>query len=71
MVSYALHCVLSSDNYLICLIAIFLIITTAILQWLVEAMDPTGPFALGQELGLVDCAVGPFLLRLCVLEHYR
>jgi glutathione S-transferase len=41
------------------------------LQWLVDSMHPQGPFALGQELGLVDCAIAPFLIRLCVLEHYR
>jgi hypothetical protein len=41
------------------------------LQWLVDNIDPAGPFALGPDLGLVDCAVVPFLLRLYVLEHYR
>lgn len=41
------------------------------LQWLVDSMHPQGPFALGQELGLVDCAITPFLIRLCILEHYR
>lgn len=41
------------------------------LQWLVDNMHPQGPFAMGAELGLVDCAVAPFLLRLFILEHYR
>lgn len=41
------------------------------LQCLVDNMHPEGPFAMGTELGLVDCAVVPFLLRLFVLEHYR
>jgi glutathione S-transferase len=41
------------------------------LEWLVDSMHPQGPFALGQQLGLVDCAIAPFLIRLFVLQHYR
>jgi glutathione S-transferase len=41
------------------------------LQWLVDSMHPEEPFALGQQLGLVDCAIAPFLIRLFILEHYR
>jgi len=41
------------------------------LQWLVDVLHPVGPFALGPELSLVDCAVAPFLIRLSVLQHYR
>jgi hypothetical protein len=41
------------------------------LQWLVDSMHSQGPFALGQQLGLVDCAIAPFLTRLFILEHYR
>lgn len=41
------------------------------LQWLVDNMHPQGPFAMGQQLSLVDCAIAPFLIRLFVLEHYR
>jgi glutathione S-transferase len=41
------------------------------LSWLLQHMDAAGPFALSDNLSLVDCAVVPFLLRLYILEHYR
>lgn len=41
------------------------------LEWLAETLHAEGPFALGDSLSLVDCAVLPFLLRLPILQHYR
>jgi glutathione S-transferase len=41
------------------------------LEWLVDASEENGPWFLGDDFTLADCAVVPFLLRLPVLNHYR
>lgn len=40
------------------------------LTWL-DTLLATGPYFLGAQFSLVDCAIVPFLLRLPVLEVYR
>lgn len=37
---------------------------------LLHQFDPQGPFALSDQLSLVDCAVAPHILRLYILKHY-
>ena len=41
------------------------------LQWLQDQMDSAGPWFMGREFSLVDCAILPWFLRMPVLEHYR
>jgi len=38
------------------------------LKWLDGALDAKGPFALGENFTIADCAMIPFALRLAVLE---
>lgn len=49
--------------------------TSAILvkevEFLQNNISPTGPYLMGAELTLVDAAVIPFFIRLCVIKHYR
>ena len=44
---------------------------TSSLKSFAEAMEPEGPFFMGESLGLVDIALVPFSLRFYVLKHYR
>lgn len=37
-------------------------------RWLDGALDPKGPFALGENFTLADCALAPFAIRLRLLE---
>ncbi|MEW5298557.1 MAG: hypothetical protein WDW36_001667 [Sanguina aurantia] len=40
-------------------------------EFLQNNISPTGPYLMGAELTLVDAAVIPFFIRLCVVKHYR
>lgn len=37
---------------------------------LLQQYHPEGPFALSDQLSLVDCAIAPHFLRLYILRHY-
>eukprot|EP00199_Chlamydomonas_sp_CCMP681_P005361 CAMPEP_0119107276 /NCGR_PEP_ID=MMETSP1180-20130426/9612_1 /TAXON_ID=3052 ORGANISM="Chlamydomonas cf sp, Strain CCMP681" /NCGR_SAMPLE_ID=MMETSP1180 /ASSEMBLY_ACC=CAM_ASM_000741 /LENGTH=245 /DNA_ID=CAMNT_0007092739 /DNA_START=79 /DNA_END=816 /DNA_ORIENTATION=- len=41
------------------------------MEWLEKHLDSKGPFFMGATPGLVDAAVGPWLLRIDVLQHWR
>lgn len=39
------------------------------LQWLEKELDASGPFAMGSDWTLADCAMGPFIIRLGLLKE--
>jgi glutathione S-transferase len=41
------------------------------LRQFTEAMDPKGPFFLGEEVSLVDLGIAPWALRLWVFDHFK
>lgn len=38
---------------------------------LVEEMDPTGPWFLGENISLVDISLAPWVVRLWLIDHYK